>query len=144
MEVTYNAKGNPIIMGKTNELDYIVNDDQHFRYDNFDRLTDYIITFPESPGAIQWHKYFYPNDGFIKVVDTLMVAIGDVNDPPPNASSAYLYTITGYTFDALDRISQRWSMPKDYGQKPQFLFEYVYDANGNLHYTVPTLSTTTK
>jgi len=131
MDVTYNAKGNPIKMAKSNWVYQFVNYDKHFRYDRFDRLTEYITTFAGTTSVSLWHKYGYPRYNFI--TDTTMTIGADLNQPTPIATDAYYYYIVGYTIDGLGRIVKHWAMPRaGSGDSASLITDIVYDANGNL------------
>lgn len=131
LTVTYNKKGDPVTL-----LSHNIHGSggQYFRYDRFDRLTDYIQTdiwdTGQAPFAILWHKYGYPRPGF--VTDTSFSDFGDASKPAPNAADDPIgYFIVGYTFDAHGRIDRYWSVPKDPHQPPQPGTKVIYDAGGN-------------
>lgn len=131
VNITYDAKGNPISMLLTSPPGSVGNLDQYFRYDRYGRLSDYFWSYIKAKGVIVWHKYGYPRKNFI--TDTVMQYTGMIDEPSPIAGEAQFgYGITGYTMDAHDRISKIWSVPKDPHQPPQLGGNITYDANGNL------------
>jgi len=139
--VTYNTKGNPISMLDASPVGTSGNIDQYFRYDRFNRLSDYMWTFIGAKGGVvAWHKYAYPRKNF--VTDTTISYI-DVNvdtGASPIAASLDYYTITGYTLDAHERIWKIWSIPNDPLQPPVLQTTISYDANGNLPLSDSTLA----
>jgi len=128
--ITYNAKGNPVTMKESTGTSH-VDLDRYYRYDRFDRLSDYMGAYPGNFGAIFWHKYAYLRPGFI--TDTVMFYdTGDVRDPTsPIAKNSAEYYIYGYTLDARDRIVRIWSIPNNPPHTPVLQSEIHYDANGN-------------
>jgi len=136
--ISYNEKGNPVTMLESNRATY-ANEDRYYRYDRFDRLSDYMGVYPGNFGAIFWHKYAYPRPGFI--TDTAMFyETGDIRGPSPIAKNAAEYYIYGYTLDAHGRIVKIWSIPNDPPHTPVLQSELHYDANGNLSLSSPDLS----
>ena len=128
--VTYNQAGNPITLMDSNRVNP-VGYDQYFRYDNLNRLSDYMLTYAPAIGAIEWHKYFYPRPDYI--IDTVMFYdTGLVTGPSPIASHTDEYRISAYTFDRFGRIAKIWSIPNDSPHTPSLESTIVYDANGNL------------
>ena len=128
--IAYNAKGSPLSMLATGPYGTSGNLDQYFRYDRYNRLTDYLWTFIKSNGALVWHKYGYPRPNF--VTDTVISYTGEIHGPSPIAASSYYYYIVGYTLDAHDRIERVWGLPNDPHEPPQPGGLIIYDANGNL------------
>jgi hypothetical protein len=128
--VTYNQQGNPITMMDSDRVN-VVGNDQYFRYDKLNRLSDYMITYAPALGAIEWHKYVYPRPDYI--IDTVMFyQTGLVTGPSPIASNTNEYRISAYTLDHFDRIEKVWSIPNDSPHTPSLQGTIVYDANGNL------------
>jgi hypothetical protein len=128
--VTYNQQGNPITMMDSDRV-HAVGNDQYFRYDKLNRLSDYMIAYAPNLGAIEWHKYVYPRPDYI--IDTVMFyQTGLVTGPSPTASNLNEYRISAYTLDRFDRIEKVWSIPNDSPHTPSLQSTIVYDANGNL------------
>jgi hypothetical protein len=128
--VTYNQQGNPVTMMDSDRVNAVGND-QYFRYDKLNRLSDYMIAYAPNLGAIEWHKYVYPRPDYI--IDTVMFyQTGLVTGPSPTASITNEYRISAYTLDRFDRIEKVWSIPNDSPHTPSLQSTIVYDANGNL------------
>jgi len=135
--ISYNDKGNPITMKDANRS--LAAFDRYFRYDRFNRLSDFLVAYPGSFVADIWHKYGYPRPGY--VTDTVMFYDSqNVNGPSPLAMNSYQYDISGYTLDAHERIVKIWSIPNDPPHIPVLYKEVHYDANGNLSLSSPDLS----
>ena len=129
--VTYNAKGNPISLLEQNPGTRTDDIDQYFRYDRYDRLTDYLYTFTGSHGVLVWHKYGYPRKNF--VTDTTIGYTGLTDGPAPIADSNS--RVIGYTLDANGKIIKTWAVLPHL--PPQDGSDVVYDANGNLPVPFP-------
>lgn len=128
--ISYNERGNPVSMLESTGTS--INDlNRYFRYDRWDRLSDYMGAYPGNFGAIYWHKYAYPRPGYI--TDTVMFyETGDIRGPSPIAKNTAEYRISAYTLDAHGRIAKIWSIPNDPPHIPVLQSEVHYDANGNL------------
>jgi hypothetical protein len=133
--ISYNAKGDPISILDSGPPNNNGNEDQYFRYDGHNRLTDFINTFIGTNVAFWWHKYAYPRKGFI--TDTVFEYTGRSDGPAPVASGPGLQSILGYTLDSRDRITKVWTLSLDPHEPPQFNRDVVYDANGNLPLSNP-------
>jgi len=126
----YNAKGDPIDM-----LDRSTarnSQDQHWRYDNHDRLIAFYITFPPplgtSTGSLTYHKYAYPRPNW--VMDTI-INYSTADWPPTyknNKDEAY---IEARLMDNRGRIIKTYSLDAP-SLPPQLITVYTYDANSNL------------
>jgi hypothetical protein len=133
--VYYNAKGNPDSMIDNNPVGDIGNSRYFFRYDNHDRLSDFMWAETIVSGmpwfAIVWHKYIYVQPDYI--VDTTLTYAGDVRDPAPAAVDAAYYTIKAFTLDGHDRIVKQWSIqePNEPPHAPVLEKTFTYDAGGN-------------
>ncbi|HVU58173.1 MAG TPA: hypothetical protein VHD83_24100 [Puia sp.] len=130
----YNAKGDPIDM-----LDRSItrnSQDQHWRYDNHDRLIAYYITLPPPlgtpTGSIVYHKYAYPRPNW--VTDTIINY--DSPEFPPIYKDAFDAHIEAHLLDNRGRIIKTYNLD-DPHQPPQLQSEYTYDANGNLEVPNP-------
>jgi hypothetical protein len=135
--VSYDAKGNPITMMDSDRVN-AVGTDQYFRYDKFNRLSDYMQAYAPATGAIEWDKYAYPRPNY--VIDTAMFyETGDVRGPSPIAKNTLEYRISAYTLDQLGRIVKIWDIPNDSPNTPSLQNTVVYDANGNLPVRYPVL-----
>ena len=133
--ISYNAKGNPVSILDASPPGNNGNEDQYFRYDRSNRLTDFINTFIGTNVAFWWHKYAYPRKGFI--TDTVFEYTGRSDGPAPIASGPGLQYIYGYSLDTRDRIAKVWTLSPDPHQPPQLIRDIVYDANGNLPLSNP-------
>jgi len=136
--IAYNAKGNPVSMLAKDPPGTLGNVDHYYRYDRFDRLSDYMITFIGSTGAIGWDKYAYPRKDY--VTDTSFSYVGTVDGPSPVSTGVTSYSIRAYTLDAHGRIVKVWEVPTDPHQPPVLQRTITYDANGNLPLPSPDLS----
>jgi len=133
--IRYNAKGNPDSILLLHKPVPYFGMEQYFRYDRFDRLTDYILNYtggldplPYVPTAIIWHKYAYPHPGII--TDTVFTyETAPVNGPPPIAKPGQGISI--YKFDAAGKmiaIAETSNMPN---LPPPVFTPVAYDARGN-------------
>jgi hypothetical protein len=134
-EITYNAKGNPVGILMVDKLTPYYALEQHFRYDRFDRLTDFILNYAGGPdvityipSAIIWHKYAYPRPGI--VTDTFLTYTSSpIDGPPPFAQPGQLIYL--YKFDAAGKMiatAQTSFLPN---QPPPVFSPIAYDARGN-------------
>ncbi|HLI93677.1 MAG TPA: hypothetical protein VKU83_08715 [Puia sp.] len=126
--VHYNAVGNPIAMLHINGAGTLDLRDYHFRYDRYNRLSDYIMNSSGTYNALMWHTYTYTSRNV--VVDSVY---GE-NDPAPitarkpNADS-YI-GVTRHLLDNEGRIiedQQYW-----YGGSLKDTTYFQYDAWGNI------------
>lgn len=60
--VHYTAAGNPVEMLHVKGSNSADLQDFHFRYDRFNRLTDFQMNPSISPAALEWHTYTYPSN----------------------------------------------------------------------------------
>ena len=133
--VYYNAKGNPDSLIDNNPVGEIGNSRYFFKYDNSDRLSDFMWAETIESGmpwfAIIWHKYVYVSSNYI--VDTTLTCAGDVRNPAPAAADAAYYTIKAFTLDGQDRIIKQWSIqePNEPPHAPVLENTFTYDATGN-------------
>ncbi len=127
--ISYNGKGNPISImdsDRVNPMGW----DQYFRYDRYDRLTDYIICGPPSTSAMIWHKYAYIRPDLI--ADTSIGYTGEIDQPAPLAKDAVSYHIRTFNMDRLGRIAITTYLSYDPPHTPYLIDTLKYDANGNL------------
>lgn len=133
--VYYNAKGDPDSLIDNNPVGEIGNSRYFFRYDNLDRLSDFMWAETISSGmpwfAIVWHKYIHVRPDYI--VDTTMTYVGDVRLPAPPAANAAYYTITAFTLDIFGRIVKKWSIQEanEPPHAPVLTSTFAYDFRGN-------------
>lgn len=123
--VHYNAAGNPIDMVRNHLGTGSWQSDKVFRYDNKERLTDYIWATKGSSYRLIWHRYSYPRKSI--VTDSLFAYINDGTAPNPP-----IQNFNGLTIDSLDtegRVVKTISDP--YGDAP-FITNFVYNAQGNV------------
>jgi|GEM_PF-697078 len=136
--ITYNKKGNPTDMLVLNAWVPFYTTEQHFRYDRFERLTDYIVngrggeptpaSGPLRGPSIIWHKYAYPHPDI--VADTqLNYTNSPIDGPPPIADEGQLVSL--YKFNAAGKMiatAQTFNLPQ---QPPPTFVPIAYDARGN-------------
>ncbi len=125
--IDYNLAGNPTDMlfaagSEPNPIDY------HFRYDHFNRLTDYVLTYHPNVGGIIWHRYGYPDRQ--TVTDTSYDYVGNITSPEPPHSSFDTY-LNIIKLDELGRIIKIFPVNLADGSlgAPQ---TFAYDARGNM------------
>lgn len=125
--IDYNPAGNPTDMlfaagNEANPIDY------HFRYDRFNRLTDYVLTYHPNLGGIIWHRYGYPDRQ--TVTDTSYDYVGNITSPEPPHSSFDTY-LNIIKLDELGRIIKIFPANPADGSlgTPQ---TFAYDARGNM------------
>jgi len=136
--VAYNAKGNPLSLRKLDPGNISWTPVLYFRYDKFDRLSDFMYTTEGGPGYDSllapyldppiWHKYAYPHPGII--VDTFLAYdTGPLNGPSPIAKPGVLIYI--YKFNAEGKmiaVAETSNLP----DQPAPVFNAIaYDARGN-------------
>jgi hypothetical protein len=124
LQFTYNSLGDPVsgsrlLGGHTGYPNF------EFKYDEKNRLTDFIGPYDSHTIAETWHKYFYDGQGNI-VLDSAYIFPRIVNGFPENAFSSQL---TFYTYDNKDRIIKD-STVFSY-RSPAVVHTYAYDAKGN-------------
>lgn len=128
INIAYNAAGNPVSvlvddLGATGggaDMDY------RFRYDQQNRLSDYIMNLHGSPGAMSWNRYSYPTQSTVR--DTVFYLSGLVTDViPPNAATAYSYVVYTHYLDNKGRIVQT----TQHAPSGDFFTYYSYDEQGN-------------
>jgi hypothetical protein len=136
MGVAYNAKGNPLSLTELNPGKPTPIEELYFRYDRFDRLTDFMYTYAGGPGwdsthpgdPLLWHKYAYPHPGIIS--DTLIEYLtGPLNGPSPIAPSGA--GISLYKFDAAGKMIATAGTSNLPGQPAPVFAPIAYDARGN-------------
>lgn len=126
---SYNAAGNPVSVVRDKPATGLAS--FHFRYDKFNRLTDYIRVYqPTSPEFETWHRYYYKNNQI--VLDSIFQfgLLGDVPRPSPNAPNIFFRGFATFKYDHLGRISETVdSSGWGYGRLTRY---YTYDDKGNL------------
>jgi hypothetical protein len=124
--VSYNAAGNPTDV-VTSPAAAISPYDYHFRYDNYGRLTDFIINNTGGSTAVNWHRYSYPNQSTI--IDSTYENGGLIDGPPPTPSAKKQVNFY-YLDDQLRIIS---NTERTFGSRGTITTtNYSYDRNGNL------------
>ena len=141
--VTYNAKGNPLSLTEINPGKPIYTTELYFRYDRFDRLTDFMYTVAGGPfydstrpgDPLLWHKYSYPRPDII--VDTFIEYLtAPLNGPPPIAQPGA--TIFLYKFNAAGKMIASATTTNLPNQPPPVFNLIAYDARGNRDLSVYT------
>ncbi|HTR28736.1 MAG TPA: hypothetical protein VMH27_05670 [Puia sp.] len=119
--VHYNTAGNPVEVLNVEGTNPADMQDYHFRYDRFNRLTDYLMNPSISPAALGWHTYTYPSKSM--VVDSIYGENDPalITAPKPNADG-----FLGVTFHFLDSEGR---IIEDQGFNNA---TFQYDAWGNL------------
>ena len=144
-DVIYNNKGNPTDILLPDPYIFFTTTEKHFRYDRFDRLSDYITNFrsfdpgPDGPifrsAALSWQKYAYPRPDIIS--DTVIEYVGvPIDGPPPIApagTAIYLYKFN--TEGKMIATAQTVNLPHQ--PSPTFT-PIAYDARGNRDLSVYT------
>jgi YD repeat-containing protein len=120
---TYNTLGNPVsIIHQRN----IGNDNIFFKYDNANRLTNFIVQYADAQGGDQWHRYSYdPHNTTRIIADTDYVSY--VTD---NGTIIYYdhTELTTFVYDAQNRISKTTETVLG----DTIVTTYTYDSHGNL------------
>ena len=124
--VHYNDAGNPVEMLNVKGAFGGDQRDYHFRYDRFNRLTDYLMNPTISPAALEWHTYTYP--AWSMVVDSVYGENDPalITAPRPNADG-----FLGVTIHFLDNEGR---IIEDQGFNN---VTFQYDAWGNLIRDLP-------
>jgi hypothetical protein len=119
--VKYNSKHFPISMtrsnGGTGSPNYV------FRYDRYDRLTDYIGVYQDGKWFETWTRYTYDNRNRV-IRDTLFV-FGNMSTGPGTDISH----TAEYKYDAQNRIIRH--AVKFTGTDMGWVYAFKYDQNGN-------------
>lgn len=123
VNVDYNKKGNPIKMLVNNN--YYQNTTQTFRYDNQDRLQDYMITYGNNTGVLIWHRYHYQSEKII--IDSIINYAGELSDSQPPPFDPQYSRINKIYLDDLGRIIKI----KNIYPYPMTKWTYTYNASGN-------------
>lgn len=139
-DVLYNNKGNPTDILVPDPRTPITTTEKHFRYDRFDRLTDYFVNYRIGGygsgdgifrgAAVIWDKYGYPkpniiSDTFITYPDPAVF----INDPAPIAPPGAQINL--YKFNAAGKMiatAQTVNLPN---QPAPVFSDIAYDARGN-------------
>jgi hypothetical protein len=126
LKFSYDELGNPIsiLHGKPNINSNV---DQHFRYDEDNRLKDYLTNYSGNVGVLEWHTYTYINKKTI--IDTAYYYEGRITDPhaPYEAND---FAVWIYELDVVGRIIKSTF----YNQiSPEAeTIKFSYDEKGNL------------
>jgi hypothetical protein len=124
LQFNYNASGDPVSITRkfgthTGSPNFL------FKYDERNRLTDFIGPYSNNTSAEFWHKYFYDNRGNI-VLDSGYIFPQITNGFPTNA---YIHQATHYTYDNKQRIIKDSTVFA--GSIQPVVNTYSYDINGN-------------
>ena len=124
MQFTYNSFGDPVSVTRllgthTGHPNFV------FKYDEKNRLIEFIGHYNNSVFAEFWHKYFYDKDGNI-VLDSGYIFPRVVNGFPENA---HIQQLTYYTYDNQQRIIKDSTVFST--SATASVHTYTYDARGN-------------
>lgn len=124
LQFTYNSSGDPVSItrvsgGATGYPNY------SFKYDDKNRLTDFIGPYSNNTTAEFWHRYVYDAPGNI-ILDSTYIFPRISNGFPENAYSRQL---TFYTYDNKRRIVRDSTVFSN--SLPAVVHSYAYDDNGN-------------
>jgi len=117
--ISYNANNDPISIQQGSSALFMPLD-YYFRYDQQNRLTDYMLVYYHMTGAMVWHRYSYPDKKTI--VDTQFNYVGIITDPPPH--SAPTFYVVKYNLDQWGRIIR--------STEGTSVANFTYDDEGNL------------
>ena len=121
---TYNALGNPVSIIHQK----VIGDNLLFKYDNANRLTDFIVSYAYAPadGGDQWHRYAYdPHNTTRVIADSDYISFSTDN----GTITSYDYTeLTTFAYDAENRISKTTETVLG----DTIVTAYTYDSHGNL------------
>ena len=119
---TYNTLGNPV--SATHQMD--IGDNLLFKYDNLNRLTDYVNIFPSNTAGDYWHKYTYDGPTSNRIIaDT---AFRDFISSNGQLIDYNDIDLTVFKYDKEGRISQS----TEYVLGDTIVRSFTYDANGDL------------
>lgn len=125
--IHYNNAGDPVDMLYVKGAPDLDMQDYHFRYDRFNRLTDFLMNPSITTVAFEWHTYTYPARNV--VVDSVYFE----NDPAPiTAPRPNSDSYAGMTEHFLDNEGR---IIEDQGFQGTNYFQY--DAWGNLVRNIP-------
>jgi hypothetical protein len=130
ISISYNAKGDPTDMLYTDPNSPVFNIEQHFRYDCFERLTDYYFNFVHNTGVLIWHKYAYPRPDII--TDTLLENMGLITDPVPPVYTQQNGRVFMYKSDIDGKRIATAELTPGPHQPPPVFTPVQYDARGNM------------
>jgi len=118
--VTYNKQGNPVTVFTTTTGEEGDDHNLYFRYDKYNRVTDFeeVLLFGTTPEV--WHRFSYPRKN-IAIDSEFAYDTGPTNAPNPEPSS-----FQGLTIDSFDNEGR--ILRAGYGATDPV---YVYDARGN-------------
>ena len=124
LQFTYNSLGDPVTITRllgpsTGHPNFV------FKYDQKNRLTDFVGTYSNNNAAEFWHKYFYDNQNNI-VLDSTYIFPRITNGFPENAYSS---SLTYYTYDNKRRIIKDSTVFANTSNS--LVHDYSYDQNGN-------------
>lgn len=123
LEFSYNSVGDPVSISRqlgthTGYPNFV------FRYDEKNRLTDFIATYNNNTTAEYWHRYFYDSRGDI-ILDSSYIFPRTENGFPENA---FMRGLTFYTYDHKRRIIRDSTI---FSSGSSTVHSYAYDADGN-------------
>jgi len=129
VNIVYNSEGNPLHMLVSNVPQFYPASEYHFRYDNYNRLTDYFFNYYGNIGVLTWDRYSYPNK--YTVIDSGWAYTGLITDAVPPHDPAKLNRLIIYSLDAAGRIIKT-TQPSGDPNYPPFITNFTYDSRGNL------------
>lgn len=126
--ISYNNKGNPVSMIRTNVGTGAPN--YFFRYDKKNRLTDIIGAYSDNLEFETWHHYVYTGTKSLPVTDTVYT-FGIIGTGPLPATVFYGVRYTDFSYDSYGRIIKaiEVEIKPNPGTKQ---YAYYYNAAGNL------------
>ena len=119
---TYNTLGNPVSIIHQKGI----GDNIFLKYDNANRLTNFIVEYADAQGGDQWHRYSYdPHNTTRIIADTDYVSY--ITD---NGTIIYYdhTELTTFVYDAQGRISKTTETVLG----DTIVTAYTYDSHGNL------------
>jgi hypothetical protein len=124
LQFSYNSQGDPVSItrllgGHTGYPNYL------FKYDEKNRLTNFIAPYSGNTTAEFWHQYFYDARGNI-IMDSAYIFPRIENGFPENS---YMSQLTYYTYDNKRRIIKDSTVFSN--SNSTSVHRYSYDANGN-------------
>lgn len=119
---TYNKSGNPVSV--IHQMD--IGDNMLFKYDKWDRLSEFIDIYPSGTAGDYWHKYSYDGVNSDRIIADS--AFRDFTSQNGKLISYNDIDLTIFAYDAYGRIIQS----TEYVLGNTIVTQYNYDSQGNL------------